>query len=612
MQPTGTRFVDSIYINEVEFTDYFISFRIIKKLNQMGSFEIKLLDIRSGDQSNVQQGKIVKIFIDNNLLLKGRIETVEYESEFECTIKGYDMSCDLLHRDVGTTRRDHSTGVATNTLVGNLCSENYDNASPWIMNKGTNDITETIYIRFEMINRLKALDAIAKHTGGEWWISNGGSGNHEFPFNDDYFNISSTKGTGTSLHTFNLSGASQNCTLCKRERDMENLINDIIVLGYGDGVNQIEATSSDATSISTYGKRQKTYVDRTLVASASAAAIADDIIANQKDPIERITIQLEDVYDFVDRQAMRMTVDVGDTVTIVDTDTNLNSTFKIHGFEYTNDPEYGSKMILECSEKKLTMLEELEETRKNVENLDVFMQGSTVCWNLSEKENLDDAEDLNMRFYLPSHIIKVNRAELSFQISDFRAYIDATQTSAGGSAHSHSVTTKTTGSGQSHSHDITGQTTTADDPAHSHSIGTMHDDWVSGTSAYVGDTSASYHSEHSHSITGQTTVAESTHTHGIAAFTTVSETAHTHDITTAYGINEDPQNGKSIDVWIEHPDGSSASVGTAYSSNQASIDIASTINYATEGAGWYNIKFEANKNARIESNLYLQFFIESQ
>jgi len=651
--PYGHPHVDSIYINEVEFTDYFISFRVVKKLNQMGSFEIKLLDIRSSDQVNVQQGKIVKIFVDNNLLFKGRIETVEYGSEYECTIKGYDMSQDLLHWQIAD-RKDHTDGEDTNILVEYLCSENYDRNSPWIMQVGTNDVTATVYTRFEYTNRLKCLHALATHNNAEWWISNGGSGNHAFPFDTDYFNLSSSKGTGTSVHTFYLSGANQNATLCKREKDMENLVNDVTVLGYGDGVNQISATSNDstgahqarcATSITNYGRRQKTYVDRTLVSTTAAQAIADNIVDTQLDPIERITIQLEDVYDFVDRQTMVMKLDIGDTVTIVDDDTGLNADFKIQGIEYTNDPEYGSRMILECSEKKLTILDELEDTRKNVENIDVYMQGSTVCWNLSEKENLDANTDLDMTFYLPSDIIRINSAKLSFKIKDFRAYTSSSQTSAANSAPSPyywQIGQVNVNIGNSWVN--VDSNTMYDDTLFCLATFFANDDGTStanlmyfrvydGTDYYPGPEGIEM--EIAQSEDGASSVVYGSilipgnvngKTLTLQAKQNVDETTewdftngawagcgtHTHNLTMDFGIYEDTQTGKSIDVTVIRPDGSTSSVGTGYTSDRTNIPITSNLDYANQGPGWYTIKFSANKNARIEANCYLQFFIKSK
>jgi len=635
--PYGHPSVDSIYINETEYE--FTSLHVIKKLNQMGSFEATLLDIRTEDQVDVKQGNVVKIFIDDNLLLKGKIETVEYSSENECVIKGYDMSLELLHQDVGTTRRDHTAGVATNVIIGYLLSNIYDGNAPWIMNKGDMEtVTETAYARFEMTNRLKCLDELRKHTNSEWWVSNGASGNHSFPFNTDYFNFKTLKGSTTSLYTFYLSGTDQNATLCKRERDIENVINSVQVLGYGDGVNQISASAYNSASQTSYGLKQNTYVDRTLVSTTAAQSIADDIITNQKDPIERITIELEDVYDFVDRQTMVMSIDIGDTVTIVDTDTDLNANYKIQGIEYSNDMSYGPKMILECSQKTLTMLDELQDTRRNTEIIDVYMQGSTNCYMTGETDNCDATHGLRIDFFVPDEAVNVNRIKLNYKISKYRVWQNAAASGGG--------ETPTSSSENAHTHTVTIPNHTHTTPNHSHTSKVYEMDntyttsplllatqgfagpptnnnfFVNGVAPDFGDEmdSVATTSSGGGSTSGDgggttpTSSAGSTHNH------TVTVSAHTHDIT--FGIAEDAAawgvtditinvDGTDKTATIETAKGSALTVSQDGTENGSHMELSTYLSGTVAGA-WHYVIITPNGNCRLMADLFVQIFIASK
>lgn len=707
----------SIYIgtagSEVDQPTY-LSWKVIEKINSPTAFEIYLCDIDSTD-SNVQQGKSVKIFSETTLIFKGKIERVEYESYGFCRVYGYGMEIDLMDRQVdtlssasGTAGRQTYATTAVSSIIAELCSTNGDGASPWIMQvDSTNDgsaFGNIIGARFENVNKLKALMTVVDAINYEWWIGHG-----DFPYNTSKFNVATTKGSSTSVYTFTDEGANANINNIHREQDVENLCNYCKVYGYGDGINQVKTsvyaasdvystlTSNLATttttvsvsdasnfpssgkaiiaeevvgytgksgndltgctrgdddnggtattkkkhnrgcvvfeyydgstyytatsaktdsSIDTYGIKEKVIQDRSLikdqdrVSEPTAELIASRVILKQMDPIERITLEPSETIEINDD------IVLGDTVSIIDTKTGLSSTYRIMGLERGQDESGLDIFNIYLSNVHVSYIEEMKKLKESQESHSLAAQGSTFFINQSEKENLDNSTDLDMRFYLPSAIIAINEAKLSFKMKNFRAYSSPTQTSTGGSSHTHGFSgqssaaathTHSIGASGAHTHDV---------PNHQHDLAYCTADWpTSGypLSSAVGATLAD---------SGATTSGSKTHTHEIGAsgshqhdlsgVTSGAETSHTHTVSMAFAVHEDATIATSVVVTAGVED-SEASVGT-YTTDQTNLDLATQIKdaYNDNGPGWYNVKFDANNNLRIEANLFIKGFIESK
>jgi len=732
----------SIYIinssnTEAEF-DQWESWRFIKKLNEMGSFEIKFAGIESSDQTTyVKQGSNVKIFWEDTLIFKGRIENVKYEQDFYVTITGFGMEAKLL--DYSVTRTEH-VQEQTTTIVKQLISENEDEASPWIINEGVNTNWGNITVRGEYENRLRFLSGLANTVNYEWWVSQQEDGTDEiatnddgYPFNTDYFHFDDRKGDSTAVTTFWTGGATQNVTLIDKQVDQENMMNYVYVLGYGEGINQIKtsmynastitstidayltttgatvsitditnfpgsgtirigeeqiyydstsialhelylsststfrgAASTDAkhhpkdcfveihfdesaaetgSSIGDNGLRQQTVEDRGLIRDLTAQSLASKLLLDYKDPIERYFIRTDDV---------RFTgVEVGDTVTLYDTDLSLSTDYRVVGMERGNTLEQGEYLLLECSEVGQSVMGDLASTERKTDKEAKYAMGVTISENMSEKENLDASTDLDMIFYMPGDVIRINKALLSFKLKDFRAYTSA---SSGGESHSHALTGTTAdntnlasaGTVTTGACTLTVDTPTIADGSHTmyywyfnpaaagthyyvrvtHGTQTLVNQYYTRTTAYVSD--CYYIDEYNGGTTCTMTIEDIAgtkvtgepaalyvrsytldHDHSFAAETTDTESAHTHAM--SYGIYEDVQTPKTCTVTAGLESVSTTTIGT-YTSDQTNVDITTAIAsaYSTSGAGWYFVKFQGAVPMRVESNCWIKYFIESK
>jgi len=231
--PYGHPDVDTVYINGVEW-DSWMSFRVVKKLNQLWTFEVYLVDVQNSDKTNVKEGNIIMIFDEFRLLIKGRIDRIEYQNEFDCIIRGYSMEIKLM--DSWFERTSYTNSNLT-TIVNDIIANTG-------LTLGTiSDFGTTISARFEYDNKLRSMSQLQQMTDFDFWVSNEGA-----DYSTDTINFSSWKGSIVPSQLFYLSGDDQNCYVAKREKDVENLINSIKMTGYGDGVNQTTISSYLATT----------------------------------------------------------------------------------------------------------------------------------------------------------------------------------------------------------------------------------------------------------------------------------------------------------------------------------------------------------------------------
>ena len=244
----------SLYINDSGTWKEFISyeyFKVIRKQNQISEFEIKIYDIGSTEKSYVKEFADVLFLSENNLILKGRIQKVTYETSYSCIITGFGMESKLLDKELikSNDKRVQYTNESAQTVAKEILSSNTDGVTPWIVEPNTTGLFDVDYgnisIRYEYGNRLNSLAKLAETIDYEWSVSQGDD------YNDDYFNMSTLLPTSTratvSQETFEITGVDANCYLTSKEVDITNLANKVDTLGYGDGINQLHTSTYSAS-----------------------------------------------------------------------------------------------------------------------------------------------------------------------------------------------------------------------------------------------------------------------------------------------------------------------------------------------------------------------------
>ena len=286
-----TLYVKDTSGNWINYTDYVNKIDAVIELNNQADVSIELIDIDTSERDVIRENAEYMIFLgENKLLVKGIFLKVEFASDGVVGIKATDMSAKLNNYEVvslasatGNPKRQIYEDTSFRTIIKELASEDGDGISPWIIETGDSHIDEygTLTVRFENLSRLESIARTCDAIKYDWYIHT------EYPYSDDYLKCELHRGSTTSVFTFNATnGASSNCLLTSRERDISNMINDVTVLGRGDGDSQIKASIYAGSS--TYSKlaAKITATDTTIpLQDASSFPSSGEIIIGE----ERIT-----------------------------------------------------------------------------------------------------------------------------------------------------------------------------------------------------------------------------------------------------------------------------------------------------------------------------------
>jgi len=236
---------------EVEGVSYF---KIEKRLNQMSKFSIDMPQIETAQKVYVKEFAKVMLFSNNVLILKGRIQKMTYETSNSAKIEGLGMEATILDKEFNKSTaadpdRVQYDNVSAQTIAKELLSTSADGLTPWTMTPRSSGLYVTDYgqisMRFEYANKLTALASLADTIKYDWWIDH-----DPISYTNDYFNMASIKGnqtTPTGNRAFTITGDYVNAEGTNYQRDVSNIANYVKVNGYGDGINQINTTTYNAS-----------------------------------------------------------------------------------------------------------------------------------------------------------------------------------------------------------------------------------------------------------------------------------------------------------------------------------------------------------------------------
>ena len=333
---------------------------------------------------------------------------------------------------------------------------------------------------------------------------------------------------------------------------------------------------------------------------------------------------MEDHYSLVQRivanpieyEHSLMNVLVGDYVTLIDADSNLNGVFRLVGKTFTYD-EGSFGLEFEFSNSKLRVFDDLAKQQSDTLRLNQYMQGATNIFAVGKTDNAQSgtgAGAIVLRFQIPIDTIAINNIGFSYWNESPRTW--GTVTGSGGAINvtsgsggainvtsgSGGATTPTSSGGSSHSHTV--------QVSMNECLGNGEPTWGS---AYSGgpwlrnynSTSGSSESSHTHTVT------IGNHTH------TVTSSDHTH--TVAYSIAT--QSYTTSDISIYTADDSSTFTdrtsaletiyGTLSSGNGGSETDLDLTSYFTS-IGWKAIKLVTNGDSRHEVQANIKCFIQSR
>ncbi len=508
--PVGVANKNTFWVNNsgtwVEF-NYYEYFTIKKQQNQISEFEIKIFDISTAQKAYFKEQAEVLFFAGTTMILKARIQNIEYGSAYGVVARGFGMEAKLLDNQflllgfilkedsdylltegennltIFKDRRMIFSDVSAQSIVKDINANILTTASSGIFASDYGNIST----RFEYANRLNALAKTAELIDYYWWVSQTSSDT----YSTNYLNFNSNQGETASQKVFALDSTS---TKTSQTRNMTNVTNYVYVLGYGDGINQlktsmyaastqssfidenidstdssillVDASDFDATgsvriaeeqityagidsntltgctrgvnsttpyshkkncyveqhldtgsaqtgsSIQKYGVIEDNFIDKSILDRETLEVAGSAYLSDRKEPIVSIGI-------LPDEPLTDATLNIGDKVTVTDSEANISGDYRIVGLDYKSN--YGFLTTeLQVSNRSLEFLEQMQKTKKDSEDMQKYMQGSTNIYSFHEAENCDASFPLNIRFYLPAKAIAINQIFLSFKMKNYR------------------------------------------------------------------------------------------------------------------------------------------------------------------------------------------------
>lgn len=407
------------------------------------------------------------------------------------------------------------------------------------------------------------------------------------------------------------------------------------------------------SSVETYGVKEFTYPDKRIVRdiegdpNETCSRVAKSLFEKFKEPVRSVSV--------IRRNLLLGNVDVGKTITIVDSASGLNSDFKIQSIElhymFKKGNKYINSLKIITNNLKFNFSTEIEELKKDIDAIGSYEQGATNIFTVDQAENCDTGYPLTLRFYLPEDTKAINKVLLNFQVKNYRTYLTSGETSNnsangvvqdGNTVIYNGVVPSNTTDWEEIAQIEIGSSNcegvNLNFNAHMGSMTQVYGEYIlkwviednlgnfyptsdgGGLIAYARNWNSSSFPTHNVSIyipgnvknrTFSLKVLPTVQTSTLFVFQTMASYAsfsrHTHEV--EFGIDEpDSFSNPSI---ITKVNGTEVSGSPFTATDNTGIDITSIVDEV--GAGnWVEIEFDPNQNLRIEASASIQIYLESK
>jgi phage minor structural protein len=414
----------------------------------------------------------------------------------------------------------------------------------------------------------------------------------------------------------------RNLKSIKKKVDPTNLCTRMYGLGYGEGINQLTISDInnglpyiDSDTVNTYGVIRRVFCDSTEEDAASLKAKMQANLNALKNPRIEYTVDAAHIYEITNLSADNFYI--GGNCRVVDKEDDLTFTAKIITITKSNIDEENEEASIEIANSPSDITKSLSSLSNRQKIAETYAQGATNLLSQNFADNCDPNYPAIMRFYIPEETVRINKIELNYKTSNFRAYSKAieggggitTTTAAGG------ATLETSEPGIWHllpaqylppdymdangSHDhsvylsINGTTNIGGDPGHTHTFDCSVDGNVENAGSHAHSMSSVSH-EHDINIPNH--------------FHTIIMPDHIHNI--QYGIYLNDTIPSFVDVRVD------GKLIPELSLNENKINLIPYLqvdgdNKITRGA-WHEISITPDSLARIEANIVSQIFIQSR
>lgn len=401
----------------------------------------------------------------------------------------------------------------------------------------------------------------------------------------------------------------------EKEEDPTNLVTRLYALGYGEGDNQLDIRKVNGgkpyleKNVSTYGLKSSILVDRRFESEETLKAYAQKTLDELSQPFLSYKIKTVDLAVKDSKKYARFVP--GDYVRIRDTESNINLNAPIVKVSKRDVRGNPFDIELEVANKSRDVTGSISDLQSRTRISETYSQGATNLQQLAFADNAEYNYPLELKFYLPREMVRINKLILNYTIENFRSYSRgakaagyvSTSTSSGGGTYK---TQSTTSNGYQKLEETTGvDHYIRGGTGHNHGI--PHGTWLAETFDGI--------------ITGRQMWLESgDHTHTL----TFTVNSHSHDVrievpSHEHRINISPHEHEQINGIFE---------GGRANQCFLKVDGKSVYNYSHEvdlvpylskdGSGriergtWHTVAIVPDALTRINASIFIQLFTNSR
>lgn len=220
----------------------------------------------------------------------------------------------------------------------------------------------------------------------------------------------------------------RNVTAIRRTID-GRIVTRLVGRGYGEGDNQLTVSSvnggkdyidADAETMARYGVRVGLHADLRQTDPATLLARMRAILESGKRPQVSYEATCVDLHKLTGEDWDN--AQVGDRVLILDEALGETIKTRVTGREKTDiEGDPGSvKLTLDSSVRDTA--EELNEILDKIGVQELYSQGATNLYSMQISDSCDADHPLEMSFYVPGNVLRINRCLLKWQIEAYRSY----------------------------------------------------------------------------------------------------------------------------------------------------------------------------------------------
>jgi len=301
----------------------------------------------------------------------------------------------------------------------------------------------------------------------------------------------------------------------KKTVDATNIVTKLLLLGYGEGDNQLDITSindgrpyllADEESINKYGVKSSILVDRRFEDVASLKAYGESMLGKSKQPYVSYDVKAIDLFTLKPNIYEKFVV--GDIVRVIDKEDNICVDLPIVQVKKSDVAGNPGNIEIVVANKSKDLAGTMADLASRNRINEVYAQGATNQMMINYADNADPNNPAILRIYIPDTMVRINKCILNYNLEPFRGY-----TKAISSADSTTQSTSTSSAQMPTTSNASTQSPTTTSVSTQTPTTSSSPSQTSGASSST--TTSSHDMQLSNILPSSTTNAQQTHNHGI-------------------------------------------------------------------------------------------------